>query len=161
MPGPTRTDVNQDVDRDRSQPQGVDTMRTPPGRRAASDRAPAAPRASGGRDDAAPPRDDAAAPEDLDGARMVLVVHRLDPDTGRCAACAADCPCGPALEAGRALVKAGAWNTVSFTGRRGLRADRERPAPGAGRSARLTQLIRPVRLIRLARLSRYLPWTVR
>jgi hypothetical protein len=55
-------------------------------------------------------------PDELDDARAVLVVHRLDPRTGRCAACGADCPCPPALDAGRILVQAGAWNTVPFTG---------------------------------------------
>ena len=59
--------------------------------------------------------------EELDDARTVLVVHRLDPRTGRCAACAADCPCPPALDAGRVLVEAGAWNTVPFTGPAGPR----------------------------------------
>lgn len=141
-------------------------MRTPLRRRAESDRPPTVPPASGGGGGtapsgigAAPPGDDAltaenrtptaegraATPADVDAARMVLVVHRLDLDTGRCAACAADCPCGPALQAGRVLVEAGAWNTVPLAGRLGVRAARERPAPGAGRSARLARLIRLIR----------------
>jgi hypothetical protein len=57
-----------------------------------------------------------ATPEELDDARATLVVHRLDPRVGRCAACAADCPCPPALDAGRVLAEAGAWNTVPFDG---------------------------------------------
>jgi hypothetical protein len=81
----------------------------------------------------------AAEPEELDDARAVLVVHRLDPRTGRCAACAADCPCPPALDAGRALAEAGAWNTVPFTGSAGWRADRAPVRAKAGWAARLVR----------------------
>jgi hypothetical protein len=83
-----------------------------------------------------------ATPQELDDARTVLVVHRLDPRTGRCAACAADCPCPPALAAGRVLAEAGAWNTVPFTNPTGRSTD---PVPAdAGW---------------VARLVRRLPWT--
>lgn len=68
-------------------------------------------------------------PDELDDARTVLVVHRLDSRTGRCAACGADCPCPPALDAGRTLAQAGAWNTVPFTGPTGLRV-----GPGSARA---------------------------
>lgn len=86
-----------------------------------------------------------ATPQELDDARTVLVVHRLDPRTGGCAACAADCPCLPALDAGRVLAEAGAWNTVPFTGPTGLRVAAGRTAVGGGW---------------VARLVRRLPWTV-
>jgi hypothetical protein len=88
----------------------------------------------------------ATMPEELDDARTVLVVHRWDPRTGRCAACAADCPCPPALDAGRVLAEAGAWNTVPFTSPAcpaGLRADSAPARTGAGW---------------LIRLIRRLPW---
>ena len=85
-------------------------------------------------------------PEELDDARTVLVVHRLDPRTGRCAACAADCPCPPALDAGRVLAEAGAWNTVPFTGPTGPRVDQGRTEAQTGGGW-------------VARLVRRLPWT--
>lgn len=78
-----------------------------------------------------------ATPQELDDARTVLVVHRLDPGTGRCAACAADCPCPPALDAGRILAEAGAWKTVPFTGPTGLRVDPGQAAVEGGWVARL------------------------
>jgi hypothetical protein len=84
----------------------------------------------------------ATMPEELDDARTVLVVHRWDPRTGRCAACAADCPCPPALDAGRVLAEAGAWNTVPFTSPAcpaGLRAD---SAPARTGARWLIRLIR-------------------
>jgi hypothetical protein len=86
----------------------------------------------------------AATPEELDDARTVLVVHRLDPQTGRCAACAADCPCPPALDAGRVLAEAGAWNTVPFTGTARWQTD-QTPAKAEDGW--------------VARLVRRLPWT--
>lgn len=87
-------------------------------------------------------------PEELDDARTVLVVHRLDPRTGGCAACAADCPCPSALDAGRVLAEAGAWNTVPFTGPAGS-AD-PHPAPTSTRNHGVRA--------RVARLVRRLPW---
>lgn len=85
----------------------------------------------------------AATPEELDDARAVLVVHRLDPQVGRCAACAADCPCSPALDAGRILAEAGAWNTVPFPDASGMRTGQEPPLRGDGW---------------VSRLARHLPW---
>jgi hypothetical protein len=85
-----------------------------------------------------------AKPEELDDARTVLVVHRLDPRTGRCAACAADCPCPPALDAGRVLAQAGAWNSVPFTSHTGRQGDQAPAMAQAGW---------------VARLVRCLPWT--
>jgi hypothetical protein len=81
------------------------------------------------------------------------VVHRLDPRTGRCAACAADCPCPPALDAGRVLAEAEAWawawawawNTVPFTGSAGGQAGQARPA--GAEAGWVTRLVRR------------LPWT--
>jgi hypothetical protein len=81
----------------------------------------------------------AATPRELDDARTVLVVHRLDPRTGRCAACAADCPCPPALDAGRVLAEAGAWNTVPFTGSAGWQADHASAGAEAGWVTRLVR----------------------
>jgi len=81
----------------------------------------------------------AAEPEELDDARTVLVVHRLDPRTGRCAACAADCPCPPALDAGRVLAEAGAWNTMPFTTPTGWQADQAPAGAEAGWAARLVR----------------------
>jgi hypothetical protein len=91
----------------------------------------------------------AATPQELDDARTVLVVHRLDLQAGRCAACAADCPCPPALEAGRFLAEAGAWNTVPFTGPVGWQVGPGRTTAAGGWVARL---------VRLVRLVRRLPW---
>jgi hypothetical protein len=70
--------------------QGVNAMTSPHHRRRTADRAPAP---------ADVPvrvwRPRPVTPEELDDARAILVVHRLDPQVGRCAACAADCPCPP------------------------------------------------------------------
>lgn len=54
-------------------------------------------------------------PQELDDARTALLVHRWDPDTGRCAACHGCCPCREAHAAARVLAQAGAWNTMPFT----------------------------------------------
>lgn len=96
-------------------------------------------------------------PEELDDARTVLLVHRLDPGTGRCVVCAADCPCPPALDAGRLLAEAGAWNTMPFTGPTGRQADQAPATAGTGWVARVVRRARSVRSIRLARLVRRLP----
>jgi hypothetical protein len=81
----------------------------------------------------------AATPQELDDARTVLVVHRLDPGTRRCAACAADCPCPPALDAGRVLAEAGAWNTVPFTGFTRRQTDQARTQAADGWVIRLAR----------------------
>ncbi|HET9656753.1 MAG TPA: hypothetical protein VFP72_15480 [Kineosporiaceae bacterium] len=80
-----------------------------------------------------------ATAQELDDARTVLVVHRLDPGTGRCAACAADCPCPPALAAGRVLAEAGAWNTMPFTRPIGRPAGQGSAVARAGWVARLVR----------------------
>jgi hypothetical protein len=81
----------------------------------------------------------AATPQELDEARTVLVVHRLDPRTRRCAACAADCPCPSALDAGRVLAEAGAWNTVPFTGFTRRQTDQARTQAADGWVTRLVR----------------------
>jgi hypothetical protein len=83
-----------------------------------------------------------ATPQELDDARTVLVVHRLDPRTGRCAACAADCPCPPALDAGRVLAEAGAWNTVPFPGPDGWRTGPGRTGAADGWGTRAVRWVR-------------------
>lgn len=103
--------------------------------------------APSGADPASPWCPRPASPRELDDARTVLVVHRLDQRTGRCAACAADCPCAPALDAGRVLAEAGAWNTVPFPDPGGWQADPEpsgrNPARAGGRwPARLVRRLR-------------------
>lgn len=50
-------------------------------------------------------------PDPLTTARMLLVLHRLDVETGHCAACASSSPCEPAQDAARTLVEFGDWNT--------------------------------------------------
>ncbi len=72
--------------------------------------------------------------DNLDDVRAILVVHPLDPSTGRCAACAADCPCPPALDAGRTLAEAGAWNTMPFANPANWRG--EQPSTAADRQSR-------------------------
>ena len=87
-------------------------------------------------------RRQAATPQELDDARTVLVVHRLDPRAGRCAACAADCPCPPALDAAWVLAEAGAWNTVPFLGPGGPQAGPGRTTAAGGWVARVVRLVR-------------------
>ena len=87
-------------------------------------------------------RPQAATPQELDDAHAVLVVHRLDPRAGRCAACAADCPCPPALDAARVLAEAGAWNTVPFPGPGGPQTGPERTTAAGGWVARVVRLVR-------------------
>jgi hypothetical protein len=70
-------------------------------------------------------------PEELDDARAGLLVHRADPETGRCAACSGTCPCPEAQAAARVLARAGAWNALPFTGPVDWQACRE-PARGTG-----------------------------
>ena len=72
-----------------------------------------------------------ASPEKLDDAHASLLVHRWDPDTGRCAACNGYCPCREAQAAARVLAQAGAWNTVPFTSLASWRTHQE-PARAAG-----------------------------
>jgi hypothetical protein len=96
-------------------------------------------------------------PKELDEARTVLVVHRLDLQTGRCGACAADCPCPPALDAGRVIAEAGAWNTIPFTGPTGRQADQAFATAEAGWAVRAIRSVgwnRLNRLIQLTRLAR-------
>lgn len=83
-----------------------------------------------------------ARPEELDDARARLLVHRLDPDTGRCAACAGCCPCQQAQAAAHLLAQAGAWNTIPFTGPVGWQTDREPSRAADGWLARLVRLVR-------------------
>jgi hypothetical protein len=52
---------------------------------------------------------------ELNAARARLVLHRLDPQAGRCSACAQDAPCEDSQQAAWILAEAGAWNTVPFT----------------------------------------------
>lgn len=129
--------------RNRPQPQGVNPMTAHHRRTPAEEPDPAVPVP----DRAWRPRP--VTPEELDDARTVLVVHRLDPRTGGCAACAADCPCPPALDAGRVLAEAGAWNTVPFTGPAGFPAAGQVPTSPRNHGVRA----------RLTRLVRRLPWT--
>ena len=44
---------------------------------------------------------------------MLLVLHRLDVETGRCAACAGPSPCEVSQEAARVLAESGGWNTAT------------------------------------------------
>jgi hypothetical protein len=94
-----------------------------------------------------------ATPQELDDARTVLVVHRLAPRTGRCAACAADCPCPPALDAGRVLAESGAWNTVPFTSPAHWHTGQEPPGGEPARAVGwwLGRLARRLRLMTAAR----------
>jgi hypothetical protein len=80
-----------------------------------------------------------ATPQELDDARTILVIHRLDPRTGGCAACAADCPCPPALDAGRVLAETGAWNTMPFTNPTGRPTGQASATAEAGWVARLVR----------------------
>jgi hypothetical protein len=79
-------------------------------------------------------------PDPLTTARMLLVLHRLDVETSRCAACAGPSPCQPAQDAARMLVESGNWNAATtgrafsgFTpppdgGTQSLRGSQRRPA---------------------------------
>jgi hypothetical protein len=40
-------------------------------------------------------------------AQVTLAVHRMDPDTGCCEACARPCPCEPANDAANTLARYG------------------------------------------------------
>ena len=93
-------------------------------------------------------------PQELDDARAALLVHRWDPDTGRCAACHGCCPCREAHAAARVLARAGAWNTMPFTGPADWRTDHQPPdqLPSGRGPARTGGGW-------LARLVRRLPWT--
>jgi hypothetical protein len=84
----------------------------------------------------------AATLRELDDARAVLMMHRLDPRAGRCAACAADCPCPPALDAARVLAEAGAWNTVPVLGPGGPQSGPERTTAAGGWVARVVRSVR-------------------
>lgn len=53
--------------------------------------------------------------DELTLARTALVLHRLDLETGRCAACAGPSPCEPAQDAARQLAASGAWSAVGDT----------------------------------------------
>jgi hypothetical protein len=81
-------------------------------------------------------------PEELDEARTALLVHRWDPDTGRCAGCSGACPCREAHAAARVLAQAGAWNTMPSPGLVSWQADREPTRAGGGWLARLVRRLR-------------------
>jgi hypothetical protein len=48
--------------------------------------------------------------DDVQSAARDLLLHRLDPATARCAACAAPCPCPHANAAAAVLARAGHWD---------------------------------------------------
>jgi hypothetical protein len=78
--------------------------------------------------------------DELSLARMVLVLHRLDIETGRCATCAGPSPCEPAQDAARQLAASGAWHVLGNTAT--VRAASAVPRRPQGWPVRLWQRLR-------------------
>lgn len=53
---------------------------------------------------------------DLTRARVLLLLHRLDPASAGCAACGRPSPCATSRDAAETLALAGAWNTLEVPG---------------------------------------------
>lgn len=93
----------------------------------------------------APPRrpPSTALADGLAAAHTTLLLHRLDPGTGRCTCCGSCCPCRAASEAAALLAAAGLWSVTRVPGPLPVSAPPDRARGWHRRVARALEQVRP------------------